>query len=498
MSVQDLPSLHRRYVDLAGRFKAAWTFHQFLQGLQKLFVAAQIPQYPTDLSEIHAILKRASESLTGTAPDSVTDDLETAARQLDQTSGVLAAADVRVTPPLLRQFFERVKNYDDQILAQMVRFYLGLASDGALSGDRLDKVDFLVTRLSEETDPVSGAALLRDPTRLRGMFEGFWALLPGLTVEPSWVEERRSELAEFRRELSGVQDLASFSSSQIVSRYREAKRLLGRYLFHPELLLAVVETNLAFKNKVRRNFHDEEERILAESQRILAEESAKEADGGGGAHLGELRRAVQVVEREKQLDNLKIDDLAFLRRQLEELRPRIVRPTAAPTDATVTKVDDLGIDSELAPFVRTLVEALEGSDDRSAAKQVALSGELYEYRLEARDVTAYRRIFVLEEGDQTLERFLFESAALRQRINVGANEITELLDETAVTRESPVFQSARECTRMADTYVQRFGGFIDEAVRSGNLGEAQQLQLLRMRLIRDYSGLWLLVNRPSS
>ena len=40
--------------------------------------------------------------------------------------------------------------------------------------------------------------------------------------------------------------------------------------------------------------------------------------------------------------------------------------------------------------------------------------------------------------------------------------------------------------------------FIDAAVQDGNFGEAQQLQLLRMRLIRDYSGLWLLVNRPSS
>ena len=38
---------------------------------------------------------------------------------------------------------------------------------------------------------------------------------------------------------------------------------------------------------------------------------------------------------------------------------------------------------------------------------------------------------------------------------------------------------------------------MDQAIQDGNFAEDQGLQLLRMRLIRDFSGLWLLVNRPS-
>jgi hypothetical protein len=37
----------------------------------------------------------------------------------------------------------------------------------------------------------------------------------------------------------------------------------------------------------------------------------------------------------------------------------------------------------------------------------------------------------------------------------------------------------------------------DEAVRGGAFGEAQQFELLRMRLLRDYAGLWLMVFRPT-
>jgi hypothetical protein len=104
---------------------------------------------------------------------------------------------------------------------------------------------------------------------------------------------------------------------------------------------------------------------------------------------------------------------------------------------------------------------------------------------------------VQTEGDPELEQFVLDAAALRLRINQEAAEISELLDESSVTREAPIFERARGTTRFADTIVQRFSSFIDAAVQESSFGEAQQLQLLRMRLIRDYSGLWLLVNRPA-
>ena len=90
------------------------------------------------------------------------------------------------------------------------------------------------------------------------------------------------------------------------------------------------------------------------------------------------------------------------------------------------------------------------------------------------------------------------TSALRLRINHEAAQITELLDESSVTKEAPIFERARSTTRVADVVVQRFSSFIDTAVQESSFGEAQEPQLLRMRLIRDYSGLWLLVNRPSS
>lgn len=504
LTVHDLPSLHRRYVDLAGRFKAAWTFHQFLQGIQKFFVEAEVGRYPSDFHDIHQTLKSVAENLTGPGTAEVAVQLEQARRQLEQMVGILSAADTRVSPSLLRQFFDRVKNFDDQILAQMVKFYLLTAGDQGLTADRLDKVDYLLTKLGEEALP-TGGLVPRDPTRLRELFQGFWGVVEGLDPEPGWLEARKGELSELRRELGAVADLERLNDSQLVQRYRELKQQLGRYMLHPEIAIGVVETNLAVKNKVRQHYHMEEQRILAESQRIFELEGKVLVDTQLDQELTQFRRKFEEFERKQRTDNVKLEDLAYLRRQVEGLMPRLARPEvrlvvpAPQTDqqsgaapSTASAQETLGV------FYREILDGLEGTDNRAAPKEVALKREIYHLRLEPREVIAFRRVRVTPEGDTELERFLLEAAALRLRINSESAEITDLLDETSVTKDAPVFARARQTTRVADGYVQRFGAFIDQAIQDSNFSEAQQLQLLRMRLIRDYSGLWLLVNRPST
>ena len=511
MTVHDLSAQHRRYVDLAGRFKAGWTFHQFLQGLQKFFVEAEIPRYPSDFQEIHAALKMVAENLTGPESSQVAQELDRASRLLAQMFALLAAADARVSPPLLRQFFERVRNYDDQILAQMVRFYLLLAREEGLSGNRLDKVDFLVTKLSEEVDPVSGSVLMRERARLREIFTGFWSMFDDLQPDLSWLEDRRNEIEDYRRELGALANLDALADSRLVSRYRETKQILGRYLIHPEVLATVVETNLSIKNKVRQNFRIEEERIRSESKRILDMESKVPVDMQLDQELSLFRQKLEEFEHKQRSDNVKLDDIAFLRRQVEDLMPRLMRgvpgsgdgggagqPAGAGDSDGSSPAASAAPDEGLSGHFSEIVDALGGTDKQAPPKQVALDREIYHLRLEPREIVAYRRLHVTPEGDSEVERFLLEAAALRLKMNQEAGEITEILDETAVTRSSPVFERARRTTQLADAQIQRFGQLIEDAVRGNLFAEAQQLQLLRMRLIRDYSGLWLLVNRPSS
>ncbi len=512
MTTTDIAVLHRRYVDLASRFKSAWTFHQFLQGIQKFFAEVEIGRYPSDFQDIHGTLKSVADNLNEQDSGRLSAQLDQVERQLAQMMGILSATDARVSPSLLRQFFDRVKNFDDQILAQMVRFYLLTSGDDGLSGDRQDKVDFLITKLSEELDRVSATYVLRDPTRLRELYQGFWTAAGELAADEASLGERKARLDELRRELALLAGFEALTGSGFVARFREVKHQLGRYLFHPDLLMVVAETNLALKNKVRQYYHLEERRILDESHRMLQLEGEVGADSPLELELLELRRSMEDFEKKQRRDNVKLDDLSLLRRQVAELKPRLEqraareRPGVAPAALadTVRGVQSAAptrsagaLDSE-SSHLKEILDALEATDNQAAPKSVALSREIYHLRLEPREVLAYRRLHVQPEGDPELEQFLLDAAAVRLRINQEAAEITELLDETAVTKDAPVFERARQTTRLADALVQRFVHFIDVTVQESAFGEAQQLQLLRMRLIRDYSGLWLLVNRPAT
>jgi hypothetical protein len=52
MSVERIQLLHEDYIRLTERFKALWTFHQFLRGVQKTFFASE-PSYALDFSKLY-------------------------------------------------------------------------------------------------------------------------------------------------------------------------------------------------------------------------------------------------------------------------------------------------------------------------------------------------------------------------------------------------------------------------------------------------------------
>ena len=80
--------------------------------------------------------------------------------------------------------------------------------------------------------------------------------------------------------------------------------------------------------------------------------------------------------------------------------------------------------------------------------------------------------------------------SIRVRISSLAEEIVGLDDSAGPESES--VQRAREVTRLADQFHHRYAHFIGQALQEGRFQDAQSLQYHRMRLIRDYSGLWLL------
>jgi hypothetical protein len=500
---------------VSNRFRAAWTFHQFVQGLQKIFpedlqVSNALTKSMGEFQGIYNNLKQLSQKLNASEAAAVKGELDTIEYHLQGLIRGLLDEDEKIAPSVCRQFFTRVKNYDEKILTQLVRFYILTQSGATWQRDRLDKVDFLLTKLAEEPDQGGGPATLRAATHLREILAGLWAMF-GLSAGPRDTEEMGREIDRIRFEVSETDDFEQLNERGLVKRYRELKSRLGPLFFEPGILMAVLETNVVIKNMVRNLYQREEQRIVAEYQRVFELERDAPVDTLLDQELAQFHEEIESFERQLQEKNLRLEDLASIRSQVKQLIPKlqsrqVTDPGAfeltrsgvfqktgtgmMPARAALTSNDEI-----LAKPYQALVAALESSDPDTAPKAVTLMRDIYPLRLEPREVVAYRRLASRGECQRDLETFLLECAALRVRINEEAGEITGILDDTRITREAPVFASARRTTRLADLFLRRFDHYVDQTLMGNDIQEAQNLQVLRIRLMRDFSGLWLLTHR---
>jgi hypothetical protein len=517
-TVQELGALHRRYSDTSHRFRAAWTFHQFLQSLGKGNVPpATADAHSASFHNVYTELKEISQSLNVTESDRLQGRLDALDRRLTKMIEELDEEDGKVEPYVLRQFFRRVKTYDEKILTQLVKFYLYTQRGDLWASDRLDKIDFLLARLSEEEDDRTGEPRLRDLHRLREVFFGLWAMLG---IEPparSFLEENKAAIDATRQQVVGLESLDQLNEGGLIRQYREFKHGLGNYFFEPTLLVGIQETNLALKNRIRTLYNKEERRIVAEYQRVFELEREVPLDRELDIELARFREEIEAFEGQLQSKEFKLEDLAQIRQRVRDLVPRLTAasrghlassgamPKGNPNPASdyLTAAAEDVVESPLAAqedllgeYYRRLVEALREVGTELSPERVILTPEIFPFRIEPREVTAYRRLFGRAECDRELEQFVLEGAALRMRINEEAQEIASILDETSVTGDSIVYARARWTARTANLYLWRFAHVLDESVLAGGVTEGRQLQLLRMRLMRDYSGLWLLAYKP--
>lgn len=511
MTVQELGSLHKRYVESSERFRAAWAFHQFVGSLHKILLDGEPPRYPVDFQEVYSDLKEVSHHLNASSVGLVRDRLDVIDRQLGLLMSALLAEDNRIDPSSLRHFFLRVRGTTEKILTQLIKFYIYTLEGDSWTPQRIDKLDFLLTRLGGEgrggdAGQVSGHD---DSSRevLRGLWQGLGTSSPTAPV----LEEQMRRIAGIRAEVAQVRDLDELVNREIVPRYRGIKHAMGSLFLFPDVLTAIIDANLKLRERIQALYQDEEKRLASDYQQIF--ELGKEAAVGSELdhELVEFRQDIERFEERRQKDELSLDDLAQIRRRMRSLMPRLGptvsggqaranaggEPPPLPGEARTRDTNAvLGDTDLLADHYQRLVAALEGTNSREDPRVVVLRPEIFTLRLEPREVEAYRRLTAPDFPRQEAERFLLESAALRVRLNDEVAEIRAILDDTVTTGEAPVYLSAQATTRLAAHFLRRFDPYIEEAMTDGDVTEARELQLLRMRLMRDYSGLWLLAYKP--
>lgn len=517
MSVASFAELNQRYIKLADRCRAQWTFYQLLQGLHKHL--QHVPPPPElDFRDTFARLKELAENINNPDTGSVLRLFEKVELHAERTDGTLREADAAVSPSLLRRFFDRLSTRDEKVLLAIIKFYLDAPE---LNADVLDKLDVLFTRLAE-IPRAEGGFLSRERHELERLVK---PLLAGRQLPE--IPDREAEILleailELRSEILAKRTFSELLASGSLDRFRNLKRRLGASLLHPRLLPALMESTVAIKNRFRLLWEEEEAAILEDTNRVM--ELAHQLERNPDVITPELREAVETFtrtrqrfEQARQEDNLRTQDIQALRQSLNSILeqfdnqhppaapPAQVRPRdeeveelgdALPASAPAT-VGPTVSDPLLQEYLSKILFALELAGRDRAPGELAQAREVVALRLEPWEVEACLALAngQVREGEMAGERKkLFAlAAALRLKADEEAREIDRLSKRNS-ERLAELLEQATQTLQRASEMDRRFGWLIEDALYRGDTEHLERLYRSRFRLMRAYSGLWLIHN----
>jgi len=508
----------RAYARLSEKFKALWMFHQFLQGVHRTSLkGAPLPEVP--FAPLYEQIKRIKET-KGVEPE---DASRAAMRRLDgELDGLHAALadDDRLIPPsTLRQFFERVKAGDEELLLSILKFYYYAPS---LAPDEMDKVDFLLTRLGTRK-ATDGEAALRSPDELARLSDALLGLTDRAPVTADEVQSVISLLDLLRRDLEACERFEDLTRKKTLENIRTLKHRMGAAFYSAEVMKAILESNVAVKKKFQLLYKEEERRILEASRDVIAKERDLEKDPRFVSpqfleDLERFRKDKDEFEKASRRRGIRPRDVKRLKESLHRLLARL-DPAAADeldigSDSTTGR--DSGIRRRKAAAGYTPVPARaagvswRAEGDRltsETARRLLSAVDLVRSgggpavtdpgaRLENWEVRSALRVYRVsrDDGAEPItphERLFFNAAVLRSRMDEEAHKLRDLVKEVGESSasEATLSMSGKCLGRARD---------VDRLFREAlHVAEAdpptwKQLTRSRFRHLRAFAGLWLL------
>ena len=495
MTVAQVGALQTRYARVADRFKSIWTYHQFASGIFANFLGTPVP-YTVDFKAIFAGIRAVGDVLRTTPAPETFASLEATDLSLDHACKALLTADDRISTSLLRRFFERLKRQDDALIDNLIRFYLYA---GAVDGDRRDKLDYLFTRIGEDS---------RESLEFR-------ARLINLVAARGAAEAPREEVASLilairslRDDIRGAATFDELTERHLLRNARTFKHRVGDLYFDPDVLLAIVELNAATKNCFLRLYESEEARLVEDAEKLFEHGSAIERNFGDANPelVDEIARFREYKERFDCLraqSNVKHDVIAQLKSSMNNILAQLDRGLGGEDDARAEELPEAFFDE--ARQTENVSERF-GRHEALLRFLVRIAAAIEtdaapELRLEPWEIDAYLKLFdrrarEADEENEELWMLYLRAAALRIKVDEEATIIATSM-AAGVKPENELLTKAKRSLDMAKELDELFGDFLQEAVYYSNPRILRQLYRSRFRLLRGFSGLWLVYDQQS-
>jgi hypothetical protein len=517
VSVSDIGALHGRYVRLSDRFKSLWTYHQFAAGVFKTFLDAPLP-YNVDFQKTYDRIKSIAPILNATKSTDALGAIAVSDLALDRMTSSLLRADDRVPASLVRRFFERLKKQDDAIIQLLIKFYLYA---NAVEGDRRDKIDFLFTRIGEDFVAERGEYWSRESLEFRERIIALVSVFHDTDAPQEEVVRLIRQVRSMREQIQRAGRFEELTEKGLLQKARAFKHTISNLYFHPDILLSIVELNVATKNRFRKLYETDEQRMVEDAQKLIAHSEAIERNFGEAnpalhEEIARFREFKEQFDAARAASNVKADTVTHLKQSIGNILDQLDRgldvdeeqpPAELPPAffSRTQQIEDVkerfSRDQLLLPQVLRIAAAIDANEDSIAPEMVAEAVGVRELRLEAWEVAAYQKLFDRRDADseedgEELWMLYTRGAALRLKIDEEATQLATAMG-AGVHADSALMTKAKQSLDCAKDLDETFSDFLHEAVYCSNARILHQLYRSRFRLLRGFSGLWLIYDRQN-
>ena len=516
MSVSDIGALHGRYVRLSDRFKSLWTYHQFATGAFKTFLDAPLP-YNVDFQKTYDRIKAISSTLNASQATDAAAAIAMSDLQLDRAATSLLRADDRIPASLVRRFFERLKKQDDAIIQLLIKFYLYA---NAVEGDRRDKIDFLFTRIGEDFVAERGEYWSRESLEFRERIIALVSVFHDTDAPQEEVVRLIRQVRAMRDDIQRAARFEDLTEKGLLTKARAFKHTIANLYFHPDILLSVVELNVSTKNKFRKLYETDEQRMVEDAQKLIAHSEAIERNFGEAnpalhEEIARFREFKEQFDQARAASNVKHDTVTHLKQSIGNILNQLDRGLESDEEqaadlppaffSRTQQIEDVkerfARDQMLLPHILRMASAIDAHEDSVAPEMVADAVGVRELRLEAWEVSGYQKLFdrrdaESKEDNEELWLLYTRAAALRLKIDEEATQLATAKG-TGVHAEQLLMTKAKQSLDCAKDLDETFSDFLHEAVYCSNARILHQLYRSRFRLLRGFSGLWLIYDRQA-
>lgn len=510
MSVAEIGQLHGRYVRLSDRFKAVWTYNQFAGGVYKNLIQKPLP-YSVDFQKIFDEIRRAGDTIQTSTPADAAPIMDQCEKELQRSVLLLMQADTEISASVIRRFFEKIRRQDEKIIFNLVKFYIYA---GETRGEQRDKLDFLFTKLAEDFIEERGEFATKDAVELRKHFQG---LISGVKITFPPQQELYEVVRQFRTirdEVIRCETFEELTDSNLMGRSRELKHRIGDEFLHPDVLLAVTDCNIVTKNRFAKLYRDEETRLVEDARRLIENEAAI-ARGFGETNpelldeLGRFKRFKQEFDDSRAASNVKASVITQLKqsignilgeldrgldqnREVEDIPESLLLEVGDVHAAPLNLTDD----PVLQPYLERIVNVLDSFDAEMTSSRIGSTPAAKSMRLEPWEIGAFDKLYRQRqrspgENDDILALYL-RAAALRMRTDEEARELASI--PPGQQPSTALLDRVRDTLDKAKEFDDQFKDLLSEGMYS-NPKNLHRLYRSRLRLMRGFSGLWLIYDQ---